>query len=191
MRSDKKMPRTPITARLIADMLEVAGADRFMTIDVHAGQIQGFFRIPGDVLTAFHLLRDYVQKTLSMDNLVVSTIDLGFAKGGRNWARDLGLPLSLIEKNRTESGGVSAKGIVGNVAGKNVLLVDDECDTAGSLVESDPAPGSRRCARLPWRSRMRSSRPLLWNIWRSTSTAYARLSVPTRSRFAWRIGCPI
>lgn len=135
-RSDKKdVPRTPITARLVADMLEVAGADRFMTIDVHAGQIQGFFRIPGDVLTAFHLLRDYVQKTLPMDNLVVSTIDLGFAKGGRNWARDLGVPLSLIEKNRTEWG-VSAKGIVGNVTGKNVLLVDDECDTAGSLVEA-------------------------------------------------------
>lgn len=135
-RSDKKdVPRTPITARLVADMLEVAGADRFMTIDVHAGQIQGFFRIPGDVLTAFHLLRDYVQKTLPMDNLVVSTIDLGFAKGGRNWARDLGLPLAFIEKNRTE-GGVVAKSVVGNVQGRNILLVDDECDTAGSLVEA-------------------------------------------------------
>lgn len=135
-RSDKKdVPRTPITARLIADMLEVAGADRFMTIDLHAGQIQGFFRIPGDVLTAFHLMRDYVQKRVPLDNLVVSTVDLGFAKGGRSWARDLGVPLSLIEKNRTEQG-VAAKSVVGNVKGRHVLLVDDEIDTAGSLVQA-------------------------------------------------------
>src|SRR5688572_5526379 len=131
-RTDKKdVPRTPITARLIADMLEVAGADRYMTIDLHAGQIQGFFRIPGDVLTAFHLLKDYVIENIPLENLVVSTADLGFAKGGRNWARALKRPLALIEKNRTEEG-VAAKSVVGSVKDQDVLLVDDEIDTAGS-----------------------------------------------------------
>jgi ribose-phosphate pyrophosphokinase len=135
-RSDKKdVPRAPITARLVADMLEVAGADRYMTIDLHAGQIQGFFRIPGDVLMAFHMLRKHVLKTMSLDNLVVATADLGFVKGGRNWARKLNVPLALIEKNRTEEG-VTAEAVVGNVRGRDVLLVDDEVDTGGSLVEA-------------------------------------------------------
>jgi ribose-phosphate pyrophosphokinase len=135
-RTDKKdLPRTPITARLIADMIEVAGADRYMTIDLHAGQIQGFFRIPGDVLTSFHLLARYVKENIPLDNLIVSTADLGFAKGGRNWARELKLPLALIEKNRTEEG-VAAKSVVGSVEGKDVLLVDDEIDTAGSILEA-------------------------------------------------------
>lgn len=135
-RTDKKdQPRTPITARLVADLIEVAGADRYMTVDLHAGQIQGFFRIPGDVLTAHHLLKDYVRDNVPLENLVVSTVDLGFAKGGRNWARDLGLPLALIEKNRTEAG-VAAKSVVGNVEGHDVLLVDDEIDTAGSILEA-------------------------------------------------------
>ncbi len=135
-RSDKKdVPRTPITARLVADMLEVAGADRFMTIDLHSGQIQGFFHIPGDALTSFHLLRDYVLRNIPLENLVVSTVDLGFAKGGRKWSRDLKVPLALIEKNRTETQ-VAAQSVVGSVKGCNVLLVDDELDTGGSMLEA-------------------------------------------------------
>ncbi len=135
-RSDKKdVPRAPITARLVADMLEVAGADRYMTIDLHAGQIQGFFRIPGDVLTAFHILKKHVEETIPRDNLTVATADLGYAKGGRNWARYLDVPLAFIEKNRTEEG-VSAKSIVGSVKGRDVLLVDDEVDSGGSLLEA-------------------------------------------------------
>ena len=100
-RSDKKdQPRVPITARLLADMIEVAGADRYMTIDLHAGQIQGFFSIPGDVLTAFHLLSDYfVAKKI--ENAVVATADLGFAKKGRNFAAKLGVPLAFVEKRRS------------------------------------------------------------------------------------------
>jgi ribose-phosphate pyrophosphokinase len=132
-RSDKKdIPRTPITARLLADMIQVAGADRYMTIDLHAGQIQGFFTIPGDHLTARYLLCDYVSQHLDLEDLVVVTVDLGFAKGGRNWAHGLGVPLALIEKERigTEADALS---LVGTVEGKNVLLVDDEVDTAGSL----------------------------------------------------------
>jgi ribose-phosphate pyrophosphokinase len=132
-RSDKKdLPRTPITARLLADMIQVAGADRYVTVDLHAGQIQGFFTIPGDHLTARYLLCEHVSENLSLDNLVVVTVDLGFAKGGRNWAHGLGVPLALIEKERVGTK-ADALSLVGNVEGKNVLLVDDEVDTAGSL----------------------------------------------------------
>jgi ribose-phosphate pyrophosphokinase len=135
-RSDKKdIPRTPITARLLADMIQVAGADRYMTIDLHAGQIQGFFNIPGDHLTARYLLCDYVCEHMDLDNLVVVTVDLGFAKGGRNWAHGLGVPLALIEKERIGTQ-ADALSLVGSVEGKNVLLVDDEVDTAGSLLKA-------------------------------------------------------
>ena len=101
--SDKKdQPRVPISARLLADMIEVAGTDRWMTIDLHAGQIQGFYKIPGDSLTAFHILIDYFKKK-KLDNAVVVTPDLGFAKRGRNYAAELGLPLAFVEKRRVEN----------------------------------------------------------------------------------------
>jgi ribose-phosphate pyrophosphokinase len=136
-RSDKKdQPRVPITARLVADMIEVAGADRYMTIDLHAGQIQGFFSIPGDVLTAFHILSDYfVQKDLS--NTVVATADLGFAKKGRNFAAKLGVPLAFVEKRRSaDDNRAKATTVIGNVSGKDVILVDDEVLTGGSTVDA-------------------------------------------------------
>ncbi len=136
-RSDKKdQPRISIAARLVADMIEVAGADRYITVDLHAGQIQGFFSIPGDVLTAFHLLSDYfVSKAL--DNAVVTTVDLGFAKKGRNFAAKLGTPLAFIEKRRTANDSrAMAKTIIGDVTGKNVILVDDEVLTASSISEA-------------------------------------------------------
>jgi ribose-phosphate pyrophosphokinase len=135
-RTDKKdLPRTPITARLVADMIQIAGADRYMTIDLHAGQIQGFFTIPGDVLTAFHILKRYVGTTVPLENAVVTTVDLGFTKGGRDWARYLDLPLSFIEKKR-EGTVARARSLVGDVRGKDILLVDDEVDTGGSLIEA-------------------------------------------------------
>jgi ribose-phosphate pyrophosphokinase len=136
-RSDKKdQPRVPITARLVADMIEVAGTDRYVTIDLHAGQIQGFYSIPGDVLTAFHLLSDYIV-TLELDNAVVATADLGFAKKGRNFAAKLGLPLAFVEKRRTgDDPRASATTVIGEVEGKDVVLVDDEVLTAGSMAEA-------------------------------------------------------
>ncbi len=95
-RSDKKdQPRVPITARLMANMIEVAGADRYITVDLHAGQIQGFFNIPGDVLTAFHLMSDYIAEK-NIPNLVVCSADLGFAKKARNWAEKLATPLVVV-----------------------------------------------------------------------------------------------
>jgi ribose-phosphate pyrophosphokinase len=136
-RSDKKdQPRVPITARLVSDMIEVAGADRYMTIDLHAGQIQGFFSIPGDVLTAFHMLSDYfVDKHI--EDLVVATADLGFAKKGRNFAAKLSTPLAFVEKRRRgDDPRAMATTLIGDVKDKNVLIVDDEVLTAGSVTEA-------------------------------------------------------
>jgi ribose-phosphate pyrophosphokinase len=138
-RSDKKdKPRVPITARLIADMIEIAGADRYMTMDMHAGQIQGFFSIPGDVLSAFHLLKDYIIKFLpSMKDPVVLTVDLGFAKKGRNLAAELGVPIAFIEKRRkTKSNAAEALTLIGETKDRDVIIVDDEVDTGGSMAEA-------------------------------------------------------
>lgn len=134
-RSDRKdKPRTPITARLVADMIQIAGADRFMTIDLHAGQVQGFFSIPGDVLTAFHMLSKYIEKK-RIPNLVVVAADVGYAKAARNWALRLGSPLAIVEKRRTGTD-TKALTLVGDVNGCNVLIVDDEVDTGGTLCEA-------------------------------------------------------
>ena len=136
-RSDKKdQPRVGIAARLLANMIEVAGADRYITIDLHAGQIQGFFNIPGDVLTSFYLLCDHVQKK-QIENLVVVSTDLGFAKKGRNWAETLGTPHAIVEKRRTGNDSKSeALSIIGDVRDKNALLVDDEVLTGGSMANA-------------------------------------------------------
>jgi ribose-phosphate pyrophosphokinase len=136
-RSDKKdQPRVPISAKLVVDMIEVAGTDRYMTIDLHAGQIQGFFSIPGDVLTTFHMLSDYfLQKEL--ENVVVATADLGFAKKGRNFAAKLGVPLAFVEKRRvSEDSRARATTVIGDVKDKDVILVDDEVLTGGSLCDA-------------------------------------------------------
>ncbi len=136
-RSDKKdQPRVPITARLLANMIEVAGADRYMTIDLHSGQIQGFFNIPGDALTAFHLLSDYMISK-QIPNLVVASTDLGFVKKARDWSQKLQTETNYIEKRRSNNTGESAAlSLVGNVSGRNVLLVDDEVLTGGSVVNA-------------------------------------------------------
>jgi ribose-phosphate pyrophosphokinase len=136
-RSDKKdQPRVPITARLVADMIEVAGTDRYMTIDLHAGQIQGFFSIPGDVLTAFHILSDYFLAK-KLKKAVVATADLGFAKKGRNFAEKLNLPLAFVEKRRRgDRPRAMATTVIGDVEDRDVILVDDEVLTGGTLCEA-------------------------------------------------------
>ena len=138
-RSDKKdKPRVPITARLIADMIEIAGADRYMTMDMHAGQIQGFFSIPGDVLTAYHLLKDRLFQILpTLKDPVVLTVDLGFAKKGRNLAVELGIPIAFIEKRRqTKTNAAQALSLIGDTNDRDVIIVDDEVDTGGSMAEA-------------------------------------------------------
>lgn len=138
-RSDKKdMPRVPITARLVADMIEIAGADRYMTLDLHAGQIQGFFSIPGDVLTAFHILTAHMfDLRLKMKDPVVVAADLGFAKKGRNFAASLDAPIAFVEKRRSgDDARPAALTLIGNVEERDVIVVDDEIDTAGSLSQA-------------------------------------------------------
>ncbi len=138
-RSDKKdQPRIPITARLVADMIEVAGADRYVTMDLHAGQIQGFFSIPGDVLTAFHILVDYIKhQQEKMHRPVVVTADLGFAKKGRNFAASMNVPMAFIEKRRLANDAkAEALTLVGDVYDRDVVIVDDEVDTGGSMVQA-------------------------------------------------------
>lgn len=138
-RSDKKdKPRVPITARLVADMIRTAGADRYMTFDLHAGQIQGFFSIPGDVLRGFQLQKDYLLELApSLHNPVVVTADLGFAKKGRDYAHLLHTGLAFIEKKRTaDITNPRSMTIVGDVKDRDVILVDDEICTGGSMVHA-------------------------------------------------------
>ena len=139
-RSDKKdQPRVPITARLVADMIESAGADRYMTFDPHAGQIQGFFSIPGDVLTATHMVTDHIKDHLQaeMNDPVVVATDLGFAKKGRNYALDLDVPIAFIEKRRAgNDANAEALTLIGEVEGHDVIIVDDEVDTGGSIAQA-------------------------------------------------------
>src|SRR5512147_2504292 len=124
-RSDKKdQPRVPITARLVADMIEIAGADRYMTFDPHAGQIQGFFSVPGDVLTASHMISEHIRHKLlkKMRDPVVVATDLGFAKKGRNYALDLDLPIAFIEKRRSGNDAhAEALTLIGEVADRDVI----------------------------------------------------------------------
>jgi ribose-phosphate pyrophosphokinase len=134
-RSDKKdQPRVPITARLIADMISVAGADRLLTMDLHQGQIQGFFNIPVDELTAVHLLSNYFIKKHLKDLVVVT--DLGFAKRARTFAELLDAPLAIVEKRRQDNDDhAEVLNVIGEVRGKIAIVVDDEIDTAGTLME--------------------------------------------------------
>ena len=135
-RSDKKdQPRVPITARLVADMLTVAGADRVLTMDLHQGQIQGFFSIPVDELTAVNLLAAHVKKKKLDDIVVVS--ELGFAKKARNFAELLSAPLAIVEKRRVgNQDKTELMNIIGDVRDKVAVIIDDEVDTAGSLMEA-------------------------------------------------------
>ncbi len=134
-RSDKKdQPRVPITARLIANFLETAGADRILTMDLHAGQIQGFFNIPVDELTALSILADYFRGK-GIPNLTVVATDVGDAKRARHMADRLGVPLAIVEKRRIgNEQRVEAVNVIGDVQGRTALIVDDEVDTGGTLV---------------------------------------------------------
>jgi ribose-phosphate pyrophosphokinase len=138
-RSDKKdQPRVAITARLIADLIEAAGADRYIFLDLHAGQIQGFFSVRGDVLTAFQILSDYfAKKKKKMHDPVIVTADLGFAKKGRNFAASLGCSMAFIEKRRKGNKSVTeALTVVGDVDNHDVVIVDDEIDTGGTIIQA-------------------------------------------------------
>jgi ribose-phosphate pyrophosphokinase len=134
-RTEKKdQPRVPISGRLVADLLTVAGANRLLTVDLHAAQIQGFFNIPVDELTALYLLSNYF-KDRKFDGLVVVATDIGISKRARDMAAKLNAPLAIVEKRRVGNlDKAETLNIIGEVEGRVALTVDDEIDTAGSLV---------------------------------------------------------
>ncbi len=134
-RSDKKdQPRVPITARLLANLIETSGADRVLTVDLHAGQIQGFFNIPVDELTALYLLSRYF-KEHDLSQVTVVATDVGDAKRARNIARQLNTPLAIVDKERVgNEERVSALSLIGEVDGRHVLIADDEIDTGGTVL---------------------------------------------------------
>jgi ribose-phosphate pyrophosphokinase len=119
-------------------MIQVAGADRYMTMDLHAGQIQGFFSIPGDVLSGYHIIKPYLlNKAKTLRNPVILTVDLGFAKTGRRYAQALNVPLAFIEKRRIDNQEhTEALTVIGDVNQRDIILIDDEVDTGGSMIQA-------------------------------------------------------
>jgi len=139
-RQDRKdQPRVPITAKLVANLLTVAGADRVLTIDLHAGQIQGFFDIPLDHLFAFTIMTEYIKKLKLDPKLVIVSPDVGGIKTARAYAKRLNCDLAIVDKRRVDDKVAEAMHIMGEVKGKNAVIVDDMVATAGSLVEAAAA----------------------------------------------------
>ena len=148
-RTDKKdQPRVAITSRMIADFTTAAGADRVLTIDLHAGQIQGFFNIPLDELTAMPILVQYF-KDRRLSNLVVTATDVGAGKRARDMARFLDAPISVIEKQRQgNKDKVEVVNLIGDVSGKTALIVDDEIDTGGTVLAAAEALHEHGASRI-------------------------------------------
>ena len=135
-RQDRKdKPRVSIGAKLIADLLRVAGINRLITMDLHADQIQGFFDIPVDHLYASAVILPYLE-SLKLDNLVIASPDVGGSKRANTYAKYLGCPLVLCNKTRARANEVESMQIIGEVEGKNVVLVDDMVDTAGTIAKA-------------------------------------------------------
>lgn len=133
-RQDRKArARQPITAKLVANLLESAGADRVVTVDLHATQIQGFFNIPIDNLSAISLIGQYF-RSKNLEDIVVVSPDHGGTTRARNLADLLNAPMAIIDKRRPKPNVAEAMNIIGDVEGKDVVIIDDMCDTAGSLV---------------------------------------------------------
>lgn len=132
-RQDRKVqPRTPITSKLVADLLTAAGAHRILAMDLHAGQIQGFFNIPFDHLYATPILLDYIKHNLK-DNLIIVAPDAGGTERARAYAKRLNCGLALIDKRRPAPNQLEIMNIIGDVEGMNAIIVDDIVDTAGTL----------------------------------------------------------
>jgi ribose-phosphate pyrophosphokinase len=135
-RQDKKVaPRVPISAKLVADMLTVAGANRIITMDLHAGQIQGFFDIPVDNIFAAPVLIDYIRSNYN-DNLAIVSPDAGGVERARAFAKRLNTDLAIIDKRRTAPNQAKAMAVIGDVTDKIVIILDDMADTAGTLAEA-------------------------------------------------------
>lgn len=135
-RQDRKdKPRVSIAAKLVANLLTTAGVDRIITMDLHADQIQGFFDVPVDHLYASSVFIPYIQ-SLNLENMVIATPDVGGAKRANNYAKYLNVPLVLCHKQRAKANVVATMTVIGDVKDKNVILVDDMVDTAGTITKA-------------------------------------------------------
>ncbi|HGZ70590.1 MAG TPA: ribose-phosphate pyrophosphokinase [Nitratifractor sp.] len=138
-RQDRKAaPRVPISAKLVADMMEVAGVTRVVTIDLHASQIQGFFNIPVDNLYGAALFIDYI-KEKNLPNPIIASPDIGGVARARYFAEHLGLDMVIVDKRREKANEAEVMNIIGSVEGKDVILIDDMIDTAGTMVKGAKA----------------------------------------------------
>ena len=136
-RQDRKdKPRVSIGAKLMADLLSTAGVTRLITMDLHADQIQGFFNVPVDHLYASTVFVDYLRKTSNLDRTVIATPDVGGAKRANSYAKFLGVPMVICHKSRAKANEVAEMTIIGDVEGKDVILVDDIVDTAGTICKA-------------------------------------------------------
>ena len=135
-RQDRKAaPRVPISAKLVADMIEKAGIDQLITVDLHAAQIQGFFDIPVDNLYGSIIFIDYIRQK-NLKNPIIASPDIGGVARARNYAQRLGLDLVIVDKRREKANESEVMNIIGEVKGRDVILVDDMVDTAGTLVKA-------------------------------------------------------
>ena len=147
-RQDKKVaPRVPITAKLVADLISTAGADRILTIDLHAGQIQGFFNIPVDHLYAAPVMVEFIKSKFA-DNLVIVSPDAGGVERARAFAKRLGASLAIVDKRRTKPNESNVMNIIGEIKGKTALLLDDMVDTAGTLTQAANALHNEGAAKV-------------------------------------------
>lgn len=136
-RQDRKVqPRTPITSKLVADLITAAGAHRILAMDLHAGQIQGFFNIPFDHLYATPIFLDYLTKANKTEDLIMVSPDAGGTERARAYAKRLNVDLAVIDKRRTGPNQSEVMNLIGDVSGKNAILVDDIIDTAGTLTQA-------------------------------------------------------
>ncbi len=139
-RQDRKVaPRAPISAKLVADLITTAGANRVLSMDLHAGQIQGFFNIPVDNLYATPILLDYIKNNYQGGNLVIVSPDTGGVERARAFGKRLGATLAIIDKRREGPNEAQVMNIIGNIKGKRVILLDDMIDTAGTVVQAATA----------------------------------------------------
>jgi ribose-phosphate pyrophosphokinase len=147
-RQDRKdKPRVPISSKLMADLLTAAGASRILTMDLHAGQIQGFFDIPVDHLFAAPVLIEYIRK-LKIRDLTIVSPDAGGVERARAFAKRLGSELAVVDKRRESPNHAEVMNVIGRVSGRNVLIVDDMVDTAGTLVSTVLALKKKRAKRV-------------------------------------------
>ena len=138
-RQDRKAaPRVPITAKLVANLIQTAGIDRVVTVDLHAGQIQGFFDIPVDNLYGSIVFSDYLQRK-NLKNPIIASPDIGGVARARSFAKKLDLDLVIVDKRREKANESEVMNIIGNVEGKDVVLIDDMIDTAGTMVKAASA----------------------------------------------------